>query len=167
MDKRPSKLIPSLIGGAVIGVLSTIPIISLGNCLCCMWVLLGGGLAVFLYQKDLPPDAEFPSGDAAIVGLLAGLFGALFGTFLTYFFMAIWGFEFQQGLIDWILESGEELTPEVEDFLYDLRDSEGLNMMFVFIRLFGSLLINSIFGLLGGILGHAIFKKKPPAEKAA
>ena len=33
-----SKLQPALLGGLFIGVLSALPIISAGNCFCCMWV---------------------------------------------------------------------------------------------------------------------------------
>ena len=40
----PAKLQPALFGGLFIGVLSALPIINLGNCLCCMWVIGGGAL---------------------------------------------------------------------------------------------------------------------------
>ena len=33
---------PALIGGIVIGLLSSIPIVSIGNACCCLWVVLGG-----------------------------------------------------------------------------------------------------------------------------
>jgi hypothetical protein len=40
----------AVIGGAVAGVLSAIPILS--NC-CCLWAIGGGLLAVFLYAKNV------------------------------------------------------------------------------------------------------------------
>ena len=43
----PPKLQPALFGGLFIGVLSALPIISAGNCLCCMWVVAGGMLATY------------------------------------------------------------------------------------------------------------------------
>ena len=39
---RASKVQPALLGGVVIGTLSALPVISMGNCLCCLWVILGG-----------------------------------------------------------------------------------------------------------------------------
>jgi hypothetical protein len=39
------RLQPALWGGVFIGVLSALPLVNLGNCCCCLWVLVGGGLA--------------------------------------------------------------------------------------------------------------------------
>ncbi|MFH1940899.1 MAG: hypothetical protein ABIL68_02250, partial [bacterium] len=138
----------------------------MGNCLCCMWILLGGFVGVYLYQRDLPPGIEFSSGQGALVGLLSGIFGALFGTFLTYFFFAVWGFNPGQDIIQNILESRGDLSPEVENLLQDLQDKGGINPFFVFIGLFFSLIIDSIFGTVGGIIGAAIFKKKKNSDRS-
>ena len=92
MDNPPSKLVPALIGGCVMAILSNVPIVNMGNCLCCMWVILGGFIAAYLYQKDLPEGQPFNPGDGAIIGLLAGVFGALFGTLISVLFMAIGDF---------------------------------------------------------------------------
>src|SRR5690606_23283660 len=69
-----SKLQPTLLGGLFIGVLSALPVVSMGNCLCCLWVVSGGVLAAYLLQQN--QDAPIQAGDAAIVGLLAGIVGA-------------------------------------------------------------------------------------------
>ncbi len=69
-----SKLQPALLGGLFIGVLSALPIISVGNCLCCMWVIGGGVLAAYLLQQN--QAAPISSSDGAMTGLLAGLVGA-------------------------------------------------------------------------------------------
>ena len=39
---------PALAGGMFLGFLSSIPFIAAGNCLCCMWVLLGGGISLLI-----------------------------------------------------------------------------------------------------------------------
>ena len=117
MEKAPSKLVPALIGGCVMGVLSAVPIINMGNCLCCMWILLGGAVGAYFYSKQLPSGTELTSGDGAMVGLLSGLFGALFGTFLAYFFMAIGDINPARDFLEGLLESRSDLSPEVEDFL--------------------------------------------------
>ena len=59
-----------------------------------------------------------------------------------------------------ILESQADFSPEVEDFLESLQEEGYVNPFFVFIGLFFSLIINSIFGLIGGIIGAAIFRKR-------
>jgi hypothetical protein len=159
MEGTPSKLNPALIGGAVIGVLSSIPLISAGNCLCCMWVLLGGGIAAYLYRKDFPPEREFTMGEGAVVGLIAGLFGALFTTLLTYFF-EILGLDPGQEFLRSFIESRQDLSPELKQFLDSFQDGGGMEPMFVFIGLFFSIIIDSIFGTLGGLLGTAILGKR-------
>lgn len=163
MEKTPSKLVPAIIGGCVMGVLSTVPFINLGNCICCMWLLLGGAIAAYFYSKELPPGSEFPAGEGAIVGLLAGVFGALFGTFLSYLFMAI-GMAPGREILTSILESRGDISPDVRDLLKQLRDQGDLSPLFVFIGLFVSLIIDSIFGMIGGILGAAILRKRLQKE---
>jgi hypothetical protein len=61
-----------------LGVLSTLPFISAANCICCMWVLLGGGIGSFLLAKQRPAGITY--GDGAFVGVLSGLFGSIIGT---------------------------------------------------------------------------------------
>ena len=67
-----NKLKPALIGGAVIGILSVIPLVS--TC-CCLWAILGGLLASYLYVKNSPTPVTV--GEGAIVGALAGVVGAI------------------------------------------------------------------------------------------
>ena len=62
-----SKLQPALLGGLFIGVLSALPIISAGNCFCCMWVIGGGVVAAYLLQQN--QAAPIASADGAITGI--------------------------------------------------------------------------------------------------
>src|SRR6266545_2331598 len=70
-----NKLKPALIGGVVLGLLSVIPIVNWANVCCCLWAILGGLLASYLFIKKSPHPAN--AGDGAILGLLAGLVGAV------------------------------------------------------------------------------------------
>lgn len=70
-----NKLKPAIIGGVVLGLLSIIPIVQLGNICCCLWAILGGVLATYLYVKDSPIPAS--PGDGAILGAIAGVVGGL------------------------------------------------------------------------------------------
>ena len=67
-----NKLKPAIIGGLVTGVLSVIPFVS--SC-CCVWAILGGMLASFMYIKSSPVAAS--TGDGAVLGILSGVFGGL------------------------------------------------------------------------------------------
>ena len=165
MEKAPSKLVPALIGGCVMGVLSAVPIINMGNCLCCMWILLGGAVGAYFYSKQLPSGTELTSGDGAMVGLLSGLFGALFGTFLAYFFMAIGDINPARDFLEGLLESRSDLSPEVEDFLDELHETDYMSPAFAFVGLMFSLVIDAIFGTLGGLLGAAIFRKRSQPQQ--
>jgi hypothetical protein len=70
-----NKLKPAIIGGVIIGLLSIIPIINLGNVCCCLWAILGGVLATYLYVKNSPVPAS--PGDGAILGAIAGAVGGV------------------------------------------------------------------------------------------
>jgi len=70
-----NKLKPAIIGGVVIGILSIIPIVNLGNICCCLWAILGGLLATYLYVKASPLPAS--PGDGAILGAIAGAVGGV------------------------------------------------------------------------------------------
>ena len=63
------RLQPALLGGVFIGVLSALPFIGAGNCCCCMWVLGGGILSVYLRQQNSPAPLEASEG--ALLGLMA------------------------------------------------------------------------------------------------
>src|SRR5215204_489920 len=82
-----NKLKPALLGGLVVGLLSAIPVL---NYCCCIWGIVGGGLAGFLYIKDSPMPVR--PGDGAIIGALAGVVGGLIyllvGVPIAYFFSA-------------------------------------------------------------------------------
>ncbi|MFO8101738.1 MAG: hypothetical protein R6U37_06205, partial [Dehalococcoidia bacterium] len=135
MENKPSKLVPALIGGGVMAVLGSFPIISIGNCLCCMWVLFGGGLAAYLYSKELPPGEMLASGDGALVGLIAGLFGALFTTLLSSLFILI-GFRFSPEVLSEFMKSSRDMPPEVRDFIENWTTGGGLGSFMVVVNLF-------------------------------
>ena len=72
-------LYSALLAGAVIGVLANLPILNLINCFLCIWVWLGGFLAVFLYQRMEHGATGLTPAQGAGLGALAGLIGACVG----------------------------------------------------------------------------------------
>jgi hypothetical protein len=153
MEERPDKLRPALIGGALIGIISAIPIISLINCFCCAGVVIGGIVAVHLYNRNLG-GLELTSSDGVVIGLMAGASGALISTILTS--MITGGVKHQ---INKILEYSNEIPPEIQDALVRIQEMGG-NLFFVIVGLVFSLIIFSIFGIIGGLIGVSLFRKK-------
>ncbi len=155
------KLQPALYGGLFIGVLSALPIINIGNC-CCLWVIGGGALATYLMQQNHP----YPIGaaDGALVGLLAGLMGGVIGVLLSIPIEMAMG-PLQQRLMQSLILSNPEVPPETKAMLENMA-GRGTGVFLTGIKLILSTVIGSIFGMLGGLLGVALFKKPdapPPA----
>ena len=152
MESKPDKLVPAVIGGAIIGILSSVPGLNFINCFCCAGIILGGFFAVFFYKKNLGEELPLTYSDGALLGILAGIFGVIISSILT----AIIGPGIEQ-MLERALQYAEDIPPEAEDFLNSLIENRG-NLMVLQIA-FG-LVINIVFGLLGGILGVAILAKK-------
>ena len=163
MPEKPSKLMPALYGGIIIGLLSGIPFVSLINCICCAGVIIGGFLAVFFYKKDLPPDAPpLTNNDALALGALAGLFGALFSNIISAGFMltignvaasmvydmVIWGYD-KAGMLD-------KMPPEALDQMKEGMYQDTISPM----NVLGSFITLPLFGLIGGLIGYAVYKPK-------
>jgi hypothetical protein len=110
---RPNYTQPALIGGVVMGVLSALPIISVGNACCCLWVVSGGVLAAYLFQQNQAAPIE--SGDGALVGMLAGLVGAVVQS-LVKIPIDILVAPMEQAMVQRLLDMGT-LPPEVRDML--------------------------------------------------
>lgn len=149
------RLQPALWGGLFIGVLSALPLVNLGNCCCCLWVLVGGALAVYLRQQNTPYQLDATEG--AIMGLMAGLFGAVIGAVVAIPFQMMSG-PMQQQMLERILSENPDITPEMREMIERFTVTSG----FWIVGLLISLVVNSVFGLLGGLLGIAIFKKNLP-----
>jgi uncharacterized iron-regulated membrane protein len=146
-----SKLQPALVGGVLLAVLSIgtqmIPVPAASWC-CCLWGVLGGVLAAYLYIKRSPTPVRV--GDGAIVGLMAGAIGAL-----VYALIAL--------PITYFAVDPETLQAMIEERLrrsgtqFDIRHYWGwLLLLGVIIQ--GLFL--AVLSLLGGLLGVPIFEKR-------
>jgi len=155
---QASKLQPAILGGVFIGVLSALPIISAGNFCCCLWVLSGGALAAYLLQQNQSSPVD--AGDGAIVGLLAGLIGAVVHTLLSIPIVLFFG-PMQAQFMQRILENAD-VPPDMKPMIDNLAAAGAFSVMWVVITLCSSLVIYAIFGTLGGLLGALFFKRNLP-----
>jgi hypothetical protein len=151
-----AMLKPALTGGLVMGLLSALPGISLGNCCCCAWLVTGGLLAAYLLQsKTVEPLAL---GDGALVGLLAGLFGAVASAIIAVPMKLLAG-PFQQRLIQRIAEAQPNLPDNLRQAI-DNMGATGVTVAGAIVSFLMMLVLGAIFSTLGGLLGAFFFKKK-------
>ena len=78
MNSR-SFFLSALIAGVAIGLLGNLPVLNLINCFLCIWVWVGGILAVFLYRRFEHGGPGLTGGQGAGLGALSGLIGAFVG----------------------------------------------------------------------------------------
>ena len=149
------RLQPALLGGLLIGVLSALPLVSVGNCCCCLWVVSGGALAAYLRQQNLP--LQISASEGAIVGLLAGLIGGIATTIISIPIEMAMG-PLQRQFMERILSGNPDFPPELREAI----ERGAASSAGVAIKLVINLVTGVVFGLLGGLLGAAIFKKNVP-----
>ena len=142
-----------------LGLLSSLPLISLGNCLCCMWVLGGGAMTTFLLTKQRPTGIAY--GDGAYGGVLAGLFGAIVATVISIP-MRILASRFF-GSQENAMEEYFKQFPEFEGPLKDLfmrAASADVNAFTITVTFIGNLIFYSLFAMIGGILMVGILERR-------
>jgi hypothetical protein len=146
------RLQPALLGGVLIGVLAALPVV---NCCCCLWMIAGGVLAAYLRQQSLP--YQLAAAEGALVGLMAGVVGAVISMLLSIPIQMTLG-PIMQGWMQRMVEGNPDLPPEFRDAL----GRSGFGAGSWVISLLFSLIIYPLFALVGGLLGSVMFKKNLP-----
>lgn len=143
---EPRFAVPAIIGGVSLGLLSSLPLVSAGNLLCCMWIVGGGALAARRLAKQ---KADLSRGDGAFVGVLAGLVGAVVATAFSIPLRVLVPqlMAEQQAMV----EGMPDLDPGLRDFMMRVLSPEisALSVAFVF---FSNLIVFSLFAMIGGVL---------------
>ncbi len=162
MEERPNILKSSLIAGVFVGVLSGLPLIGMVNVCFCLWVILGGILSSYILTSGFPYPVK--SGDHAISGLLTGIFGAIISFVVSIPFMAISAKVFS-GFIEALFSaSGEGVPPELAEVLKH-KGFALAAIPFYIALLIINMVIYGVFGVLGGLIGSALFKKQVKPEQ--
>jgi len=154
----------ALYGGVVTAATIGLPVLDFLNCFCCAGVILGGVLSVFFCTRDLGPGVWSPTtSDAVQLGALSGVFGALLGSILKVLMLLSVG-DVVRDLISSQLGQGgflDALPPElIDSFEEMLYDQEPLSVFNVFALLVVWLFVGPLFGVLGGVIGFALFRPK-------
>jgi DMSO reductase anchor subunit len=145
---------PALLGGLLIGVLSSLPVVNLANC-CCLWVIGGGVLVTYLQQQAKPTPVE--TGDAVVGGLIAGVVGALITCAAMAAMSGLSGAIMQQNIRQ-SLEQNSQIPAETRDRILQWVTGKNLALMFAAI----TLPVFAVVAMLGSLLGLAFFRKKTP-----
>jgi hypothetical protein len=156
-----NKLRPALIGGAVMGFLSGVPYLNLGNIICCMWIVGGGMLASYLYIKKSPQPVNV--GEGAMIGAMAGVIGTFISLIISVPLTILMGYPEQRMLVDLM----ERLNPQQADVyrerLEAVMSQPVATQFFSSIFSIGTLIALAIivlFALIGGLLAVPLFEKR-------
>lgn len=146
---------PVLIAGIIAGVLSATPLLNLLNIICCLWILAGGIIAVYLVSTDTGRKINY--GEGAFIGLLSGLVAAVVSSILYTIWISL-GINIMKYL-------PERFTKfeQLGDIMTSIRF--GLSTMILW--LLYSIIIFGAFGALGGIIGTSKYGKKKEREAKA
>jgi hypothetical protein len=147
---------PALIGGVFIGVLSWLPIVSAANVCCCLWVVTGGFITVYLQRQRPVLPGTTPATEAVLGGLVAGFIGGALQSLLSFaLFSAAGGLspaEVQDAL------NRLQLPDELRQRVVTMMSAPGFLAMAALV----TLPVYAVFSMIGALLGMAVFKAPAP-----
>lgn len=164
MPQKPDNFLPALYGGIIMGVLSGIPILNFVNCLCCAGIMLGGFMAVYFYKNQLTAEMDaMMSSDALKLGAFAGFFGALASSIIGGLVFLIIGNIGSEMILRILNSSGvlNNMPPEARAQMEQSMAQQGFSI----IGVVANFIICPLFGLLGGLIGYAVFRKRGNANR--
>jgi hypothetical protein len=148
-------------GGLFIGILSALPIIQVGNCCCCLWILSGGALAAYLDRQNDPRPMTV--GRGAFAGLVAGAIGALVWLVAAVALNAFIA-PLQERMAAVVLQNARDMPPEVRDLLEGVGTQASSPFRWVLGFVF-QLFAGAVFATSGGALAAVMLRRDnvPPA----
>jgi len=149
-----NKFKPALIGGVVTGILSVIPFVSAANLCCCLWAIVGGMIATYLYVKNSPTPAN--AGDGAVLGAIAGLVGAVISVVVGVPIALVMG----PTMRNLFLSLMENVDPQQVEVMRRQFEASGDAIAPLIIQSMIGAVLLFVFAILGGLIGVAIFEKR-------
>jgi hypothetical protein len=144
------------------GVLSALPVVSAANLCCCLWVVGGGLVAAYVLQQN--DSTAITPADGALVGLLAGLLGAVIQVLVSIpitFVVAPMERALLQRVIDMAGTMPEDMRQMVEQYG---RGGESIAFTIAAraVAFMFWLCVGAVFSTVGGLIGAAVFRKQTP-----
>lgn len=151
---------PSLYGGLLIATLWAVPGLNLINCLCCAGVLLGGFLSVLFYQKDITPETEqMTQRDCIQLGIYTGIIASVAAVIIQIVVTIVFGDVALEMMLRLIAKMKVELPPEFYDMIEEARNQQP-NIIGAFFSIIIYIVPNTLFSVLGALIGWNVFKQK-------
>jgi ABC-type Co2+ transport system permease subunit len=153
MNSR-SFILSALIAGAVIGVLANLPVLNLINCFLCLWVWVGGMLAVYLYRRFQRGEGSLTGGQGAGLGAVAGLVGTFVGL-IVYSLTSFISIPIFASVARFFQVEG--------DLPFKSGDAPSVVGSAVFFFMFNAVTY-PLFGAISGLLAANLMGKKPAPQ---
>jgi hypothetical protein len=160
------KYFPSLVCGFSAAVISTIPgVKSIG---CCLIIPVAAWLSLVLNEKINKARPPVSTVNALFFGLLTGLFAAIFSTgFDIIMTLIMHTNDFVQTLpqTESVVKAWNlgQLWNETSSLLHRMSteiQNNGFSLIYTISILFSNLIIDSIFGIIGGLIGMSIQNRR-------
>lgn len=151
---------PSLYGGLLIATLWAIPGLNLINCLCCAGVLIGGFLSVLLYQKDITPAMDqMVLRDCLQLGIYSGIIASVAAVVIQVSVSLAFGNVAIDVMMKLVERMNVDLPPEFYQLIEQAKE-EKPNLVGSILAIFIYILPNTLFSVLGALIGWNMFKPK-------
>jgi hypothetical protein len=158
---------PALVAGFGAGVLHVVPLTKALTC--CLVVPIAAFAAIMLEQKSTNIVGNIELNRGIILGLLTGIFAALFGSFFDIFITFITrnndlltAFGDLSEIVD-TFPVPENVKNESLNLMNSVAQSireTGFSAIYSFTVIFNNLIVDSIFGVIGGIIGTKVVNAK-------
>jgi hypothetical protein len=154
-----SMLIAAVVAGVVMSVIAVIPFVGCANICLCLWVGIWGSgiLAAWIYQSSAHTGLTL--GQGVLLGLLAGAIGAVLVTIFNAVIGAIFTGISSASYLNYLnqIPGASDTIPEASRDLIRRYASQSGSFFFSLVCNF---IVYPFFGMIGGLIGGAIFGKK-------
>ena len=161
------KYLPVLVTGFAAGVLHVVPIVK--GLTCCLVVPVAAYFAIVLYQKSNNNFEQIDLKKGATLGILTGVIAAIFGSFFDIAITLITknndilnSFNQLTETIDMFpfpQETKDEVLNLMQTVVTSIRET-GFSLLYSTSIFVNNLIVNPIFGLIGGLVGTKILNSK-------
>ncbi|MCX6148961.1 MAG: hypothetical protein NTX22_00385 [Ignavibacteriales bacterium] len=161
-----NKFLPAIVCGFAAGVLNIVPFVK--NFTCCLIIPAAAVFSLILYQRSTKNFDVLKAGKCVVFGLLTGVFAALFGSTFEIIIVFVTKTSDISSTLPEVEKMIKDLPAspiwnEVMNLLYKISDEikqSGFSILYTISIFTSSLIVNSIFGMVGGLIGMQILNKR-------